>query len=74
MKKSMEALLAEYRGTAARLRVRRDLAARELRDGSCVRSDAARRVRLLGEMLVDVLCTIHEIEDYLGIERQYMIK
>lgn len=67
----MESLLAEYRETANRLRVRRDLAALELRRGSAVRSDAARRVQLLGEMFVDVTCTIHEIEDYLDIRRPY---
>jgi len=71
LNQSMETLLAEYRETAKHLRMSRDLAALELRRGSSARSDAARRVRLLGEMLVDVICTIHEIEDYLDIRRPY---
>lgn len=70
----MESLLAEYRETAGRLRMSRDLAALELRRGSGVRSDTARRVQLLGEMLVDVTCTIHEIEDYLDIRQPYGLR
>lgn len=70
----MEALLAEYRETERRLRISRDLAALELRRGSGVRSDMARRVRILGEMLVDVTCTVREIEDYLDIRQPYGLR
>ncbi len=63
---TIEELLEEYRETANTLRIRYDLAKRELRTGPRVRSDAVRHAGLLRDMLIDVLFTVQEIEEYLA--------
>lgn len=64
----IEELLEEYKAAARSLRARRDrLRAEYNAQGGQSRCDMQKRLRHVGEMYEDVVCTIREIEYYIGI-------